>query len=105
MSYQPDVSDDCLLVDGTESVTLHAASTILVEGAKRGPLTLAEMEFRQLGLESTDLAWILPGVNLGAVEPRQGDTIEDSSGASWIILSAARSPLTAVWRAVTRRQL
>jgi hypothetical protein len=105
MSFEPDVANDCLLVDGTETVTLHSASVVSVEGAKRGPLTLAEMEFRQLGLESSDLAWNLPGVNLDGVEPRQGDAIEDASGTLWTILSVAESPLTRVWRAVTRRQL
>lgn len=105
MSFEPDVANDCLLVDGTETVTLHSTSVVSVEGAKRGPLNLAEMEFRQLGLESSDLAWNLPGVNLDGVEPRQGDAIEDASGVSWTILSVAQSPLTRVWRAVTRRQL
>ena len=105
MSFEPDVADDCLLIDGTETVTLHSTSVVQVGGAKRGPLALEEMEFRQLGLESSDLAWNLPGVNLDGLEPRQGDAIEDASGALWTILSIARSPLTRVWRAVTRRQL
>ncbi len=105
MNFDPDVSDDCLLVDGTEAVTLHSTSVVVVEGAKRGLLTLSEMEFRQVGLESADLAWNLPEVNLNGVEPRQGDAIEDAGGTYWTILSARRSPLSAVWRAGTRRQV
>ena len=105
MTFQPDVSLDCFLVDGTETIVLHSTSVITVEGAKRGPLALAEMEFRQLGLESSDLAWNLPGAQLGAVDPRQGDAIEDATGTLWTILSVAKLPLTLVWRAVTRRQL
>ena len=105
MNFQPDVMNDCLLVDGTETITLHSTSVVSVEGAKRGPLSLEEMEFRQLGLESSDLAWNLPGVNLAGVEPRQGDAIEDAGGTLWTVFSVAQSPLTLVWRAVTRRQL
>ena len=105
MSFDPDISDDCLLVDGTEAITLHSTSVVVVAGAKRGLLTLSEMEFRQVGLESADLAWNLPEVNLNGVEPRQGDAIEDAGGTYWTILSARRSPLSAVWRAVTRRQV
>lgn len=105
MNFEPDVSDDCLLVDGSETITLHSTSVVVVEDAKRGLLTLAEMEFRQVGLESTDLAWNLPEVNLNGVEPRQGDAIEDAGGTYWTILSATRSPLSGVWRAVTRRQV
>ena len=105
MSFEPDISDDCLLVDGTEAVTLHSTSVIVIEGAKRGPLRLSEIEFRQVGLEARDLSWLLPGGALGNVEPRQGDTIEDASGTFWTILSAEHSPLADVWRAVTRRHV
>ncbi len=105
MNFEPDIAADCLLVDGTETVTLHSTSVVTIEGAKRGGLALSEMEFRQLGLESSDLAWNLPGVELAGVEPRQGDTIEDAGGTFWTILSIAKSPLTLVWRAVTRRQI
>jgi hypothetical protein len=105
MTFDPDIADDRLLIDGTETVTLHSTSAVVVEGAKRGLLALAEMEFRQIGLESTDLAWNLPEVNLGGVEPRQGDTIEDAGGTQWTILSATRAPLSGVWRAVTRRHV
>lgn len=105
MSFEPDITDDCLLLDGLETVTLHGSTSLVVEGAKRGRLSLAQMEFRQVGIESTDMAWALPAVNLGDVVPCQGDVIEDAAGTNWIILSASRAPLTAVWRAVTRRQL
>lgn len=105
MSFEPNIATDCLLVDGTETVTLYADTVVSVEGAKRGQLTLSETEFRQLGLESSDLAWNLPEVNLAGVEPRQGDTIADAGGTRWTILSAQRSPLSQVWRAITRRQL
>lgn len=105
MNFNPDVAEDCLLVDGVETITLHSTASVVVEGAKRGQLTLAEIEFRQVGLESTDLAWSMPAVNLQGVEPRRGDAIEDSTGAQWTILSAAFAPLTGVWRAVTRRHV
>jgi hypothetical protein len=104
MSFEPDMIDDCTLVDGIETVTLHSTSVVSVEGAKRGRLSLSETEFRQVGLDTRDLMWLLPDVSLGGVVPRQGDAIEDASGAFWTILSITRSPLSGVWRAVTRRQ-
>jgi hypothetical protein len=105
MSFEPEIAADCLLVDGTETVTLHSTSVVSVAGAKRGPLVLEEIEFRQVGLESADLGWNLPDASLAGVAPRQGDAIEDASGTFWTILSAKHSPLTGVWRAVTRRQV
>jgi hypothetical protein len=105
MTFQPDVSADCLLVDGTETVMLHSTAAVTVAGAKRGQLTLAEIEFRQVGLESSDLAWNLPDVNLAGVRPRRGDAIEDGSGAQWTIQSVSFAPLTGVWRAITRRHV
>ncbi|HEX3725838.1 MAG TPA: hypothetical protein VHV08_06330 [Pirellulales bacterium] len=105
MSFEPSLDNDCLLIDGTETVILHGTSDVTVTGAKRGRLELSDVEFRQVGLEAADLAWTLPGVNLGDVEPAQGDAIEDSSGTFWTIQSAALSPLTNRWRALTRRQV
>lgn len=105
MIFHPDIADDCLLIDGTEVVTLHSSSVVSVEGAKRGVLTLTDMEFRQVGLESGDLVWILPDASLEGVEPRQGDAVEDATGTFWTLLSTAKSPLSGVWRAVSRRQL
>jgi hypothetical protein len=105
MNFQPDIAGDALLIDGTETVTLHADRVVVVEGAKRGTLSLGEIEFRQVGLESRDLAWQLPGGNLADVEPRPGDAIEDAAGAFWTVQSAVQSPLTRVWRLVTRRQV
>lgn len=105
MNFAPDITADALLVDGAETVTLHGARSITVAGAKRGPLTLAETEFRQIGIESTDLAWMLPGASLAGHLPRRGDSIEDAAGAQWTILSATHAPLTDVWRAVTRRHV
>lgn len=104
MNVQPDIEQDCLLVDGTETVQLHATSVVTVAGAKRGALSLPETEFRQVGLESSDLAWNLPAANLGDVQPQRGQTIEDGDGVCWTILSARLAPLTGVWRAITRRQ-
>jgi hypothetical protein len=105
MNFAPDITADAILIDGTETVMLHGASSVTVEGARRGALTLPEVEFRQVGVESTDLAWNLPGVSLAGVAPRRGDSIEDAGGAHWTILSATHSPLTDVWRLVTRKHV
>lgn len=105
MNFAPDISQDSLLVDGTETVTLHGVASVTVAGAKRGTLTLAEMEFRQVGIESTDLAWSLPGASLGNARPRRGDSIEDAAAVHWTIQSAAHAPLTNVWRIVSRRHV
>ena len=105
MNFLPDIAGDCLLVDGTETITLHSSSTISVEGAKRGPLVLAEIEFRQLGVETSDLAWNLPDVSRVGIAPRRGDAIKDAAGVVWTVQSAVQSPLSAVGRSVTGRQV
>lgn len=105
MSFEPDIADDCLLVDGTETVTLHSTSVVVIEGAKRGRLSLSDTEFRQVGLEASDMAWLLPEASLAGVTPRRGDAIEDAGGTFWTVLSITRSPLSEVWRAITRQQL
>ncbi len=105
MTFDPEIADDCLLVDQLEAVTLHSTSVIVVEGAKRGRLTLADSEFRQVGLEPSDMSWLLPEVNMNGIVPRRGDAIEDASGTYWTIQSAIKSPLSGVWRTVTRRQV
>ena len=79
--------------------------SLYVDGAKRGQLSLSETEFRQVGYEANDMSWLLPEVSLNGVTPRRGDAIEDASGTYWTILSATKSPLSGVWRAVTRRQV
>lgn len=105
MNFEPDIADDCLLFDGVETVTLHSTSVVVVAGTERGPLLLSDTEFRQVGLEARDMAWLLPAVSLGGVTPRRGDAIEDAGGTHWTIQSAAKSPLSGVWRVVTRRQV
>ncbi len=104
MNFAPDLLDDCLLVDGGEAVVLHGTQSVAITHAKRGSLELADVEFRQMSVDSHDLAWVLPEVQMGGVQPRPGDAIEDGEGHLWTIVSAVRSPLTGVWRTVTRRQ-
>ena len=36
MTFDPDIADDLLLVDGVETITLTGSSTVTVAGAKRG---------------------------------------------------------------------
>ncbi len=104
MTFDPDIARR--LSAGRRHRNRHAAldQRVGVAGAKRGRLTLAETEFRQVGLESSDMAWNLPEVNAGRRRAAPGDAIEDGDGVNWTILSAARSPLSGVWRTVTRRQ-
>jgi hypothetical protein len=104
MTFEPDITDDCLLVDGTETVTLDGSATVSVAGAKRGPITQRELEFGALGLEPNDVAWNLPEVSLAGTEPRAGDTIEQTGGTKWTVISVTKSTMTGVWRALCRRQ-
>src|SRR6266852_1775772 len=104
MTFDPDIADDCLLVDGIQTVTLHGTAVLSVAGAKRGPISQSEIQFSTLGLEPTDVVWNLPEVNLAGIEPANGDTIEETGGARWTIISVTKATLTGVWRAVCRRQ-
>ena len=104
MTFDPDIGDDSLLVDGLETVTLVGTQAVVVSGAKRGQLTAAEAQRPHERLTAVDLAWLLPLASLAGVTPRPGDTIADAAATVWTIESASYSPLTQVWRAVSRRQ-
>ncbi len=103
MTFDPDISDDCLLVDGTQTVTLEGAAVVSVAGAKRGPISQAPSELNALGLEPTDVTWNLPEVSLAGAEPRAGDRIVEADSTAWTIIGVTKTPLTGVWRVVARR--
>src|SRR5437867_1636314 len=104
MTFKPDIADDCLLVDGTQTVTLHGTAVVPVAGAKRGSISQHEIELQTPELEPTDVTWNLPEVNLVGTEPRNGDSIEEATGARWTIISVTKSALSGVWRAACRQQ-
>jgi hypothetical protein len=105
MTFDPDIHDDFLLVDGLETVTLiSGAATLVVPGAKRSQLETMRAQFGTSIVEVGDIVWLLPQVNLENVEPHVGDTITDGSEISWTIADVTYSPLTQVWRAVSTKQ-
>ena len=91
MTFDPDIADDLLLVDGVETVTLAASSTVTVAGAKRGQSTTAQTRSAVGVSEPTEIVWLLPEVNLSGVTPRLGDRITDAGGTTWTITSASYS--------------
>lgn len=104
MSFEPDIANDCLLIDGTESVTLEGTATVNVACAKRGAVSGRELMQPQLGLTADDVTWSIPDQSLAGIEPRVGDVLRDSTGTGWVLLTVSRSSLTRVWRAVCRKQ-
>ena len=109
MTFDPELADDALLVDGTETVTYRvqaAGAGSPISGALRRELSRSELAMGALaGIEATELAWNLPGTSLGAIEPTQGDTITDSQGAVWIVVAARRTNMTGVWRVMCRKAI
>ena len=85
MTFDPDIAGDLLLVDGVETVTLAASSTVTVAGAKRCQLTTAQTSSAVGVAEPTEIVWLLPEVNLAGVTPRLGDRITDAGGTTWTI--------------------
>ena len=104
MTFQPEIAQDCLLVDGAETITLEGAATTTVPGAKRGTLAHREISQAGLGLEPTDAVWALPEVSLQGARPQAGNRITQSDGTKWTILSAVHYQLTGVWRTICRQQ-
>jgi hypothetical protein len=102
--FDPDIAGDLLLVDGVETITLTASSTVTVAGAKRGQSNVAQ-DRSAIGVsEPTEIVWLLPQVNLAGISPRPGDSISDGGGTTWTITSVSYSPLAQVWRAAGRLQ-
>lgn len=104
MTFAPDISDDFLLIDGSESVTFEGAATVNVPSAKRGTLTEQELMQPQLGLTAEDMAWSISASSLPGVEPQPGDVVRDSGASGWTVVSASKSLLTNVWRLLCRKQ-
>ncbi len=104
MTFDADIDTDCLLIDGTETITLHSTSVVSVEGTKRGRLALAETEFRQVGLNRSISPGICPTCRSPAWCRGRETRSKTPAGHFWTILSANFAPLSGVWRVVTRRQ-
>jgi hypothetical protein len=104
VTFDPDIADDLLLVDGIETVTLAASSTVTVAGAKRGQLSTGENPSAVGVSEPTEMVWLLPEVSLSGVTPRPGDSIADAGAVVWTITSVSYSNLCQVWRVGSRRQ-
>jgi hypothetical protein len=104
VTFDPDIADDLTLLDGVETVTLTGSSTLSVAGAKRGQQSTAQATSAAGVSEPSEMAWLLPGVNLADVIPQLGDRISDAGGTTWTITSTSYSPLTQAWRIGSRKQ-
>lgn len=112
MTIADDIAGDWEFIDGIEDIThtdSAGLSTAPVKAARR------DLNYREVspggpaGLLPTDIAWELWAETLPSITPAQGDTITDSAGGVWTILSVQASiqlEATVIkWRAVCRKQV
>lgn len=109
MSLAADIADDYEFIDGVEEVTLTpttpaAAAQPSVKALQR-QLTRSEIFFGpQIGISPSDTVFHLWVSTLGVVVPNPGDTITQSSGVVWEILSLQLQTLQTRWRCICRKQ-
>lgn len=115
MTFLDDLRNDYLHQPGVVTVTHTTAAGVATATVKAhvdlsGP-TYKELQPGTLGIEPTDSVWHVWAATL-ATAPVQGDTITESGGTVWTILSvtdiAEGEPgrrLIIRWRCVCRKQV
>lgn len=101
-----DPSGDFQVFDGSETVTYSrpGLAPFAVAGVLRESMTTGEAAAgAALGLQPTDVPFNLPGPNLAAVVPLNGDTLLDASGVTWVVVSVQSEILTGQHRVVARK--
>lgn len=98
-----DYSLDYLLWDFPEAATLTSVRdgqdlTAAVTHALRGQPSIKERAPTGGVYTGTDLLWLLPGVLLGGLTPKPGDTVTDAAGVIWTILQPEYDQLDQMWQ-------
>lgn len=95
--------------DGVENVTYtpkHPAGAAVADvKALRGDLTQQELSGGIVGIEPTDLAFILWDSTLDGNEPTQGSVITDADDVAYTIRSAIRTLWNTQWRCICYQQV
>lgn len=108
MSIVSDIATDYQHIEGVENVTFtprnpDAASINNVKALRRELSKSAQYLGASAGIEPTDVPWHLWATTLGAVVPKNGDTVTDSAGIVWRIKSLTFSPRTSRYRCLCRQ--
>jgi len=117
MTFDP--SDDYLIFDGIETVSLIArsragggtgatveAAAVEVAGAFREELSQRDLLAGEGFLRGqAGMAWNLPGPTLAGKVPKQLDVIEDSDDVRWIVTSVTYHTLVKFYRCVCYREV
>jgi hypothetical protein len=110
MALVDDLATNYLHDERTETVTHTAAadgSTVATTKAAREQLSFREMAGGPVGIESTDVVWVVWRSTVGKDVVR-GDTITDSASAVWTVLSAVPWIYAGIiinYRCVCRKQV
>jgi len=105
MTLAFDPGDDFAgVADGQEPVTLTrpgSSTSTPISDALRRSLRRGEIEASGGRYTAGDVAWHLPGAQLGDA-PRVGDVIIDAAAGRWTLLEVERATLGSRWRCVGR---
>ncbi len=105
-----DLSNDYKLADNGEDVTVtqkrgSTTTTATVHNATNAPLSRRQlMALGGIALGGNEKSWSLNATEVGTPGIAIGDTITDSSGSIWNILSVEFLTLGTRWKAVARRR-
>ena len=108
MTIISDIAGDWQYIEGVEDVTFtprnpDAAPIPNVKALRRELSKSAQYLGASAGIEPTDVPWHLWATTLGAVVPKNGDTITDPAGIVWRIKSLTFSPRTSRFHCMCRQ--
>lgn len=110
-AYAPDFSQDYLVWDNRETVTVYPAPRrevlfFPVQNAKRRALNHRELAASGGAYTGEDIVWLLPVLEsqamMDAYPPTPGFIVEDNDLRRWTILEVALNTWKTWWRCVTR---
>ena len=108
MSFDPDIDDDYLQLDGLEPLALGQGNLdpLTVNNCLRETLSQRDVRFLTsagLGVQPGDLVLTLWAPELGSAKPSPGDRLTDAAGQSYTIQSSEFSPRTQRYRTICRQ--
>jgi hypothetical protein len=103
-----DVSQHHTFFHNTETVTFTAVrdtgdTETTVEYALRRQLNRSDVTASVIEITGSEIVWNLPVAEL-STEPQRGDTITDSAGVVWTVMSWQKQTFGTRWRIIAIRE-
>lgn len=102
--YKKMPNREAVTVTTKRGVGTVTSTAISVSDAWQRSVTNEDIAYGYVTSKSEGQIWHIPAVLLGGADIRTGDTITDSDGVVWTVMSAEAVRLKTHWRCVCRRE-